>query len=227
MKTIIFDFDGTLVSSPSMWNISVAKAIKEVAGVDCDPAEIRKIAHTGYPWEHYAQDNSDKTGGNFWSFMEKHFAYVCAQLGFDKETGEKIAVNVRKYILDIDNYRLYSDTLETVAKCREKGYKIVLLSNNFPELDDICRKIFGENYFDAVISSGVCGFDKPRREIFELAMKAVGADPRQTYMVGDNATADISGGKTAGLTTILVHKKAQCDADHVCDELIDIVDIIK
>lgn len=227
MKTIIFDFDGTLVSSPNMWNISIAKAMKEITGIEHDPLEIRKIARTGYPWEHFREDNRDKTGENFWRFMEKHFAYVCRELGFDRDTAAKIAPEVRKYILDIKNYKLYPDTLTTVAKCREMGYKIVLLSNNFPDLEDICNRIFGENYFDAVISSGVCGFDKPRREIFELAMAAVGADAEHTFMVGDNPVADIMGGKNMGLTTILAHRNAESEADYVCENLIEIVDIIK
>ena len=225
MKTIIFDFDGTLVYSPSMWNISIAQAMEEVTGRTFDHIEIRKIAWKGYPWEHYQDDNHDKTGASFWRFMEKHFEKVCAHFGFTEEECRAIAPEVRKYILRKGNYNLYPDTLETIAKCRDKGYRVVLLSNNFPELEDIVNEIFGKNYFDDIICSGVCGFDKPRREIFELAMGD--ASPEECYMVGDNPNADIIGGNNMGMTTIFVHKDLPNEADYVCENLIEIADIIK
>lgn len=225
MKTIIFDFDGTLVYSPSMWNISIAKAMDEVTGRSFDPVEIRKIARYGYPWEHYENDNHDKTNENFWPFMEKHFQYVCSHFGFNDAECKAIAPEVRKYIMRIENYNIYPDTLETIEKCREKGYRVVLLSNNFPELEGIVNQLFGENYFDDIVCSGVCGFDKPRRDIFELAMGD--ASPDECYMVGDNPNADIIGGKNMGMKTIFVHKDLPNEADFVCENLIEIVDIIE
>ena len=53
------------------------------------------------------------------------------------------------------------------------------------------------------------------------------ASPAECYMVGDNPNADIIGGKNMGMTTIFVHKDLPNEADFVCENLIEIVDIIE
>ena len=43
---------------------------------------------------------------------------------------------------------------------------------------------------------------KPQRAIFDQAMKALGADPATTAMIGDRLNTDILGGQRAGIATI-------------------------
>jgi HAD superfamily hydrolase (TIGR01549 family) len=52
----------------------------------------------------------------------------------------------------------------------------------------------------ALISEGV-GIAKPDPEIFRRAVALRGASPDETWMVGDNAVADIRGAQEAGLRT--------------------------
>ena len=45
-------------------------------------------------------------------------------------------------------------------------------------------------------------------------------------MIGDNPAADIDGGRTAGMRTILVHKDVPCRADRVCKTLAQIPEVL-
>ena len=45
-------------------------------------------------------------------------------------------------------------------------------------------------------------------------------------MIGDNPVADILGGKSAGMTTVLVHKGFAKNADYCFDNLLDICSVM-
>ena len=105
------------------------------------------------------------------------------------------------------------------------GYKNYILSNNFPELPVIVENFGLSEYFsDYIISSNV-GFEKPRIELFQHALR-IAEYPNLCYMIGDNPIADIQGGKNAGMKTILVHREKNNEADYTCDNLTDILSII-
>jgi 4-nitrophenyl phosphatase len=54
---------------------------------------------------------------------------------------------------------------------------------------------------------------KPERTMFDAALKAMGADPAHTAMLGDRLETDILGGQQAGLRTIFVLTGANDGAD--------------
>jgi FMN phosphatase YigB (HAD superfamily) len=56
---------------------------------------------------------------------------------------------------------------------------------------------------DYIITSEEAGCCKPDGRIFQLALKALGAGPHETYMVGDSVEADIKGALDAGLSAVL------------------------
>ena len=129
-------------------------------------------------------------------------------------------------ILDISKYNLYDDTVFTLEKAKELGYKNYVVSNNYPELLDTMKKLKMDGYFQECISSGKIGYDKPRKEIFEYVLK-IAQYPDICYMIGDNPISDIQGAKAMGIPTIFVHREAECDADYKFSNLKDIVSILK
>ena len=56
---------------------------------------------------------------------------------------------------------------------------------------------------DAYVLSYEHGFQKPDPRIFELALDAVGAQPKEALMIGDRASHD-GGAVTAGIPTLLL-----------------------
>ena len=46
-------------------------------------------------------------------------------------------------------------------------------------------------------------------------------------MIGDNQVADIKGSKNAGFITIAVHECKNSGADYYCENLIDVLNVIK
>ena len=104
------------------------------------------------------------------------------------------------------------------------GHKNVLLSNNYPDLIEVLDKLELTKYFDRIIVSANYGYDKPRKELFDIAKALY---PNEEYiMVGDSITADIVGGNNAGMKTVLVHKGYEEKADFCTENLTEIFEFI-
>ena len=95
------------------------------------------------------------------------------------------------------------------------------MSNNFPELPDVIKGLGLGKYFADYIVSANIGYEKPRIEIFKYALELAGS-PDVCYMIGDNPIADIQGGKSAGMKTVLVNNSGSSDADYKCESLVEI-----
>lgn len=106
-----------------------------------------------------------------------------------------------------NHYRLFDDTLETLAYFRRNGYKNIILSNHLPELPEIVNSIGLMEYIDICITSANVGYEKPNPKIFQHAMDITG-NPQVAWMVGDNLKADVRGAEAFGIRAILVRKPA-------------------
>jgi putative hydrolase of the HAD superfamily len=60
--------------------------------------------------------------------------------------------------------------------------------------------------FDAIVVSGDLGAGKPDPAIFAHALSAVGAEPGEAVMVGDNLEKDVDGALAAGLDAIWLNR---------------------
>ncbi len=224
MKVICWDFDGTLVYSEHLWSGSVFRALNEtVANHNIVFTDIRRCMATGFTWHTPDEDYSKMTGEKWWKFMNAHIYNSYLSLGIAPGLAKAATNKVRTIIKETKNYNLYPDTVAVLEKSRELGYKNVLLSNNYPDLIDVLDALDLTKYFDDLIISAVVGYDKPRREIFEMA-KALYPDG-EYIMVGDNPYADVEGGNAAGMKTVLVHKGHSPEADYRFDDLISVLDV--
>ncbi len=90
--------------------------------------------------------------------------------------------------------------LDALEHFRSSGLPLALVTNGGPELQR--RKIERfrlAGFFETILVEGELGFGKPDARVFRMALAAVGAEPGQAWMVGDNLQADIHGAQGAGL----------------------------
>ncbi|MEU6992251.1 HAD-IA family hydrolase [Streptomyces sp. NPDC046465] len=90
----------------------------------------------------------------------------------------------------------YADAAEVLAGLRERGIGVAVVSNIGWDLRPVFRAHGLDRYVDAYVLSYEHGISKPDRRLFALACAALGVDPRDALMVGDDRRAD---GGAAGL----------------------------
>ena len=219
-KVLFWDFDGTLVLPDSKWSDALHTSLTEY-NYDISMAEIRNHLHSGYTWHTPEIAYLENAGQKWWKKLFLHFNLLYKQHNIPDSLAEEINGYLKSRVLDCRNYTLYNDASAALQTCMEKGYKNYILSNNFPELPDVIKGLNLSEYFiDYVVSANI-GYEKPRQEIFQYALET--ADfPNVCYMIGDNPIADIQGGKSAGMKTVLVHRSGTYDADFMCENLSEI-----
>ena len=225
MAIIFWDFDGTLVYSNPLCSTTVFNSLKEVnPNTDVKFTDIRKCMATGFTWHTPDEDYSNLIGDKWWEFMNRKIADDYISLGVDADVAQKAVALVRKNIKNVESYTFYPDAVDVLEKSLKKGYKNVLLSNNYPDLVEVLDKLDLTYYFDNIIVSANHGYDKPRKELFDIAKALY---PNEEYiMVGDSITADIVGGNNAGMKTVLVHKGYKEKADFCTENLTEIFEFI-
>jgi len=92
-----------------------------------------------------------------------------------------------------------------------RNYCVIAVTNGNANLDTIG---IGDLFHD-VVSAASAGCAKPAREIFDVAVKAGGADAGQTLHVGDHPEVDVVGAKNAGLKSVWVNREGSGWPDHL------------
>ena len=127
-----------------------------------------------------------------------------------KEVLIDIVTPSANYRFSPENLHLYPYTSELLAKLKEKGYQIILISN-IPEMAGEEQLNFAHHlldhynltqFFDHLILSGSLEICKPNPLIFEEAIKLTSSLPSEIVHIGDDYEADILGGSKSGFKTI-------------------------
>lgn len=229
MSVVFWDFDGTLADSVSLWARSGCEALRltdETALMDF--MEFKKLLLYGegcrFPWRSPDSDHTRHANENFWPWMNGWYAECYMYLGVSRQTAEAAAAKVAGILARAENYTLYPDVIMTLSAVREMGHINSMISNNYPELPRVMRELGILEYIERPTVSGCEGYDKPRRELFEIAKSRFPGE--KYYMVGDNPMADAQGGRAAGMTTILVHAPAGENADYCFNDLWQVAELL-
>lgn len=228
-KAAFWDFDGTLVYNTGfLWSTCVLEALKkQMPTCDVTLDRLRPYMKTGFPWHTSWQDFSQLLEEKFWDYMILRFQQVYLCLGVPEECAKKASQVVRELVLQPQRYHLYQDTMAVLEEAKRKGYENHIISNNYPELEEMAKKLGLAPYIRHYIISAKVGYDKPRKEIFDIARK-IAEHPEYCVMIGDNPEADIAGAQNAGMKTILVHEKYPSDitADYTCETLAEVAELL-
>jgi len=105
-----------------------------------------------------------------------------------------------------DAWREFPETEKTLARLREKGIRVGILSNWDPRLRQVLAGFDWAGRLDAVVISEEIGVEKPDPRIFREAEQAGGWAARECALVGDDPVSDRGGAEAAGWRWALVER---------------------
>ena len=101
--------------------------------------------------------------------------------------------------------RPFPGATDTLRRLREEGVRLALLSNgDGPTQRGKIERFALEGLFDHIQIEGEFGVGKPDERAFRNALAALGAEPAEAWMIGDNLEADILGAQQVGVHAIWV-----------------------
>lgn len=135
-----------------------------------------------------------------------------------KFADETLSRNLSERYLELlpTRKQVFPYTFEILDYLREKGYRLHLITNGFEKTQ--WTKIHNSGlspYFEKVITSERSNSLKPKKEIFEFAVKEAGCGDAPCIMIGDNLEADIQGAINAGWDSVHVNHEKEAMQSHI------------
>jgi putative hydrolase of the HAD superfamily len=82
-------------------------------------------------------------------------------------------------------------------------FRIAVISNADGKIEQVLTRCGLADCFESITDSGIVGYEKPRREIFEAALKSMNARAEESLYVGDVYSIDYAGATNAGMKAVL------------------------
>lgn len=185
---VIFDMDGTLFDSETMYYQALANAYAEQGGT----------LDSGDYFSHYMGTTNEAT--------ESRLAEI-APGGFDQERFAQSWRNHFDLLLKAGGLQPFPDVRRALSQLRDQGVPVTLASSS--ELAEINRLLgvagLGE-FFGALTGGDEVTRGKPDPEIFLLASRRIGQRPENCVVV-ENSAAGVAAAIAAGMRVIHVERR--------------------
>jgi len=126
-------------------------------------------------------------------------------MGGDADSAYDCAVEITRAWERHENFELYDDVPDTLARLRDAGLRIGLVSNSARDVAEFARH--HRLGVDAGISSFHHGHTKPHASIFRAVLELIGVEPSAAAMVGDTIADDVEGARALGMRAILLDRE--------------------
>lgn len=139
--------------------------------------------------------------------MEEVFAQLFRQKGICDNAPELGIQALELFrVSSLEYIRLYPGVAEALARLREKGFRLWLLSN----AQAVCTRgelrLTGlDNAFDGIYLSSDYVCRKPDRRFFDALLQGNNLNPSRCLMIGNDRDTDIAGAKARGLAMLYLH----------------------
>jgi len=146
--------------------------------------EYKKLFAIGYKYldeNHLLKDENDE----FEVFVEfyKIILLPFPELGIDEK---KIIKAVKNNVSDYDKFNIYGDVRDMLEKWKTDGYKLGIISDTWPSLVNVFKRLGIYGYFDVIVKSCDLGVWKPHEKMYLSALNPLNARGEESVFVDDS-----------------------------------------
>lgn len=204
-RNYIFDFYGTLADirtdeeNPALW-LKMSE-IYSALGAAYGPEELR-LAFRRLEREQKAAIGTENAEPD----LTKVFAMLYKEKGAPCEASQARLTAVTFRALSRRLLRVYDGVEEFLAKLRERGKGVYLLSNAQTDFTRPEIEMLGlTGYFDGIFISSEQGCKKPSPVFFERLLERFRLEASESIMIGNDEEADIAGAGSVGMDSLYIH----------------------
>jgi 2-haloacid dehalogenase len=192
IKACVFDAYGTLFDVHS----AVGKHDKRLGDVAGDVSSLWRTKQLEYTWLRSLM----KKHADFWQVTQDALDYA---LDVFNITDQQLRNDLIDAYLEL---KCYSEVPETLAKLKDSGRQIAILSNGSPTMLEAVVKSSGlEDLIQANLSVEMVGIFKPDPTVYQLAIDRLGVPAAEIVFVSANAW-DASGATAFGLRVAWINR---------------------
>ena len=182
MRGAIFDMDGLLIDSETIWQ-QTWRALAAERGITLDGSFPREIIGTG--------------GARTREVIARHFRTDDPEAVM-RECSERV------HRLEEHGVPLKPGVREILTGLRAAGYRIAVASSSPPEMIAHNLRLDGiDGYFDCVVSGREAKQGKPAPDVFLLAAERLGVPPEECWVFEDSLIG-VEAGCASGARTVMI-----------------------
>ena len=197
-EIVFFDVGGTLIlANPIDW----LKPILDRWGVVADWRRLLEAGPRAFDYynNHHLDARSFDEALELWYNTDRMLLE-----GLGVKDADAVAERLVAAWDDPDTWALAPHAREVLGELKNRGRKLLVVSNWDGLLPQVLEKIGLADYFDDIVVSALVGAAKPDARIFEEALRRADSEPEQVVHVGDEPLADGQGAQAVGITPLLV-----------------------
>jgi putative hydrolase of the HAD superfamily len=217
VRAVTFDVGGTLIRpAPSVGHIYAEVAERHGRKKVSVETLNRRFA------------NAWKGLKNFNHSREEWAALVDETFGGTdgEKPSESFFPEIYERFAEPEAWHVYEDALPTLDALAARDLNLGIVSNWDERLRPLLEKLGLNRYFQAVIVSCEVAFTKPSPVIFEQAARMLGEAPEHILHVGDSASHDVKGAKSAGFQALLLERGRKDGGDGVIGSLLELEGLV-
>jgi FMN phosphatase YigB (HAD superfamily) len=199
MTTVFMDYDGTLHDH----NAVITRSIDGILG-----QSGHQLYHT---WRYRIHRDIIHT-----RYLDRHddmlfhaqLLFQHLQTSYHHPTAQKLVQKFHEADQRAKETPIYfPDAISALDILKEAGITLCLSTGrNAKEKAATLTKHTGTRHFTNIFSEPALGYLKTAPEYYREALKQTGADPRDTFSVGDTPLSDIRPANLTGITTIWINR---------------------
>lgn len=198
MKAIIFDLDNTLFDHTGCAERAVRSWVSDLGIVPTDELIAQWFVIEDDQFNRFLAGELTHQGqrrGRLRAFLPVLGRPVPST---DAELDEVFGGYLQQYQ---NNWIAFPDARPALEVARSNGWRIGVLTNGSTRQQNAKLTAIGlAEFVDVVCCSEDLGVSKPAPEAYLRTCEALGTDPADTLMIGDNLELDVLGAQAAGLT---------------------------
>jgi putative hydrolase of the HAD superfamily len=121
-----------------------------------------------------------------------------------RELGREVSVET---LMRAIRFTAFPDTGPALAGLRERGLRLVCVSNWDCALPEVLERCGLASQVDGTVTSASAGARKPDPAIFAPALELAGCEPAEALHVGDTAEEDVEAARAAGIRALLIDRQ--------------------
>ena len=153
---------------------------------------------------HIRENIEHRTEGALARFKLRNAERTAGELGI--EAPAEVLTGVAERRISFNPYPEAEAVLEELGGI---GVPLYVVSNWDIELEKVLEGLGWTRFFDGIVASAVLGVEKPRREIYDEALRLAGVPAERAVMVGNDPVSDVRGAWEAGVDAVFVDRKGE------------------
>ena len=203
IKAILFDSGRVLnVSITGHWFITpnFFKYVDEKT-FDTIPSSKKKMAFSKAA-EYISQQKSIVNLDEEYFHFRKYYDIFFEQLPELSVNSTDIENVTKDLVYNPDKYVFFKDVYDAIPRLSKK-YKLAIVSDAWPSLEEVFRNVGLRNYFSSFIISSKLGTNKPNELMYKTAIDELGISAEEAVFIDDNII-NCDGAEKLGIKSFLM-----------------------